>query len=376
MFYKTLCCGATLKGDEGQEEEFIEQQSLTINPLSLLSPQQALELFSFLTEHKDYLKMMHHQQNLSDSDDDSSTLKADPPSVTIEEIKKSESLGSVIDVKLEEEKLKEEPQDKKIVIDVSKINKEMCSPKLNELKELLESANKTVATIVSSQENLHQFDNLSSDNTISIIQKTSNMLEINTSPNISRSNSDWDCSERAGKYNKKPAPKAPETAKDEKEERDEKDEEEKALKATLVIKTGTVKSFTGHEAVDAVVKRRKKTNAKTAARESFSKLLTIPKNIFHNAFHKDKDEDAKFLSSEKSRSRSESYENVKREVDVTNVLLSAASDEKKNSNEGDTYISLRSDSIDCDITTPQTSNSQEVINKATPENTQKEETIV
>ncbi|XP_032454861.1 uncharacterized protein LOC100120566 isoform X2 [Nasonia vitripennis] len=341
--------------DEMQEDEQhvenIEQLSL-VNPLSLLTPEQTLEILSFLNKHKDHIKMIQGTQNLSDSDDDS-TLKADlPPAVKIEvnkdESKQEDIVHSVIDVKVEEV-AREEPQDNKIVIDVTNINKEMCSEKLDELKELLQNANKAVATIVSSQENLSQLDG-----EISIIQKT-NTLEIKSSPSISRSSSP-DCSERAGKYHKKPAPKAPETSKEEDDE-----EEEKALKATLVIKTGTVKSFTDNEPV----KRRKKSSAKTAARDSFSKLLTIPKNIFHNAFHKDsKEDDAKSLSSEKSVS----CENV----DVTNVLLHAMHDDKNRSSEGDTYISLRSDSIDGDIATSQVQKPEE----EEPKNIRKEETIV
>lgn len=337
-----------------KNEELVEniEQLSPANPLSLLTPEQTLEILSFLTKHKDHMKMIQSAQNLSDSDDDS-TLKADlPPTLRIEEKidepKQENLVHSMIDVKVEEV-AHEEPQHNKIVIDVTNINKEMCSEKLDELKELLQNANKAVATIVSSQENLSQMDG-----EISIIQKT-NTLEIKTSPSISRSSSP-DCSERAGKYHKKPAPRAPETSKEEEDE-----EEEKALKATLVIKTGTVKSFSDNE----VVKRRKKSSAKTAARDSFSKLLTIPKNIFHNAFHKDnKEDDAKSLSSEKSVS----CENV----DVTNVLLHAMNDGKNRSNEADTYISLRSDSIDGDIATSQVQKPEEGELKKF----RKEETIV
>lgn len=226
------------------------------------------------------------QSNQSDSDDDSSTLTADSPDNKNPEVK---------------EKL-EELNDAKIVLDETKIKAEMCSEKLDALKELIQSANKTVA---------------------SIVPETPNLLDVEAS--VSRSNSD--SSERAGKYHKKPAPKAP---KDEEQEFADEDEQEKPLKATLVIKTG----ITNNQAVDAVIKKRRKVQEKKiAARDSFSKFLTIPKNIFHNAFHRD--DDARSLS---SRSRSGSREKV-------DALFSA------NSTEDITYISLKPDSIDSDIST-------------------------
>ncbi|XP_058802924.1 uncharacterized protein LOC131670929 isoform X2 [Phymastichus coffea] len=290
------------KAAEVDETEGPEISETLPNPFALLNTQQTLELLSFLSRNKEYLGMLHHQQNLSDSDDDSSTLKADTPTIKVDDAK-----GSVIDVKVEEEEVAE-PKQQELKIDAD----EICSDKLNRLKELLDSANKAVATMVGSQENL-------TDAGISIVQKTCNTLEIKTSPSISRSNSD--CSiERAGKYHKKPAPKAPE-----KEESSQDETEGRALKATLVIKTGSVKTLSSNAAVDAVIKRRKRSSAKTAARESFSKLLTIPKTIFHNAFHKDKDDE----------SSSSSRENM----DVTEVLANTDS----------SYVSLRSDSIDGDV---------------------------
>ena len=55
--------------------------------------------------------------------------------------------------------------------------------------------------------------------------------------NLSRSNSD--SINRAGRYNKMPAPKVPVTTSEE----DLNDDSQNALKATLVIKTGTLKTF-------------------------------------------------------------------------------------------------------------------------------------
>lgn len=261
-----------LKVEELPEEDE-EAQS---HPLSHLTPDQTLEILRFLSQNKDYVRMLQQSHSDTDDEDDDSTLKSDSP-----------------DTK-NVNKLPEEFTDAKIVLDETKIKAEMCSEKLVALKELIQSANNTVASIVTTQEN-------------------PNLLDVKAS--ISRSSSD--SSERAGRYHKKPAPKVPDEA-----------EEEKPLKATLVIKTG----LTNNEAVDAVIKKRKKVQEKKmAAREGFSKFLAIPKNILHNAFHRD--DDARSLS---SRSRSTSRENV-------DALL--------NSEEDITYISLKPDRIDSDIAT-------------------------
>ncbi|XP_023246300.1 uncharacterized protein LOC106647699 [Copidosoma floridanum] len=231
------------------------------NPASFLIFQQTLEFLTFLSQNTDHFTALQSQQRQScmvssdSEEDDSSTLKADDSSCLAIEEKKE--LVNVIkpSILMLQDAVGGENQ-------LSKDDDKMC----------LEDKQQTM-----------------DDSCV----KMRDFLEIKSSTDISRSSSD--CSERAGKYHKRPAPKAPETlaCKEDEEEQEEDSVEEKPVKATLVIKTGgTVKSFTSIASCDdAEVKRRKKSSARTAARESFSKLLTIPKNIFHSAFHKEREAD-------------------------------------------------------------------------------------
>lgn len=123
---------------------------------------------------------------------------------------------------------------------------------------------------------------------------------------------------RGGKYRKKPAPKAPEHYED----------TQKSVKATLVIKSGTLTTIT--KVSDEKVEPRKKETKSS----SFSKLLTLPKNIFHQTFHGG-------ILEHRSRSSSFIGNKSKGDMDVENILRRAASAGDDNS-----YVSLRSDSID------------------------------
>lgn len=226
-------------------------------------------------------------------------------------------------------------------IDVDKITSEICQNKFDELKQLISSAQKAVSNIISTDDN-------------------SSSLGLPRTPVISRSNSD-SCRDRAGKYNKKPAPKAPAT----KSEEDFDDaESQRAFKATLVIKTGTVKTvsnvdatkdvFVSHSRSDSPKGKRKRTKA-AKTKEGFSKLLTIPKSIFHTAFNHKDDESSRSRSGSRSRSvslssREEHSENNDRastssgiNVDVETALIKAAA---VRDSQAETYIDLRSNSID------------------------------
>ena len=262
-------------------------------------------------------------------------------------------------------------QEPKITVD--KITDSICQDKLDELKVLLINARKAVTNIVSSHEKLNsteQLQNIPNETEINHTEEkkispaletsSSNSLEVWTTPNVSRSNSDSDC--RAGKYNKKPAPKVPITKLD-----DEETASQNALKATLVIKTGTLKTFTNvSETKNVFVSHlpessKSKKKKKSRKREGFSKLLTIPKTFFNHAFHKEqrdstsKEEDANSSFSEASGSRSRSVsvgsreanclESVgkKQSVDLEDVFKVALSDDDPKNL---TYVDLRSESID------------------------------
>lgn len=217
-------------------------------------------------------------------------------------------------------------QRSEIGADLERITGEICQQKFDELKQLLDDAHKAVTGIVSSQEKL---------NTLNRGKEHVNEQEIKTADSSSIcardtavhppvtpsiSNYDFDSDNRAGKYHKKPAPKAP--ASDEaiiNNENLDENESQNALKATLVIKTGTLRTVSNADAMKDIflphtsdTKKRKKKSNKLRAKESISKLLTIPKNIFHNAFHKEqnetssKEEDSSSTYSETSESASRS----------------------------------------------------------------------
>ncbi|XP_024888181.1 uncharacterized protein LOC112465022 isoform X3 [Temnothorax curvispinosus] len=210
--------------------------------------------------------------------------------------------------------------------DLERITGEICQQKFDELKQLLDDAHKAVTGIVSSQEKL---------NTINRDKEHVNVREIKTGdsssicgrdivaqPPVTPSTSSYDLDgdNRAGKYHKKPAPKAPISNETVISNEDiDENESQNALKATLVIKTGTLRTVSSADATKDIflahtsdTKKRKKKSSKLRAKESISKLLTIPKNIFHSAFHKEqnetssKEEDSSSTYSETSGSASRS----------------------------------------------------------------------
>lgn len=254
--------------------------------------------------------------------------------------------------------------------DLEPITGEICQQKFDELKQLLDDAHKAVTGIVSSQEKLNNrgkehMNEIRTGESSSICAR-----DIAVQPPVA-SSYDFDDDNRAGKYHKKPAPKVPisNEAVMNNENIDE-NESRNALKATLVIKTGTLRTVSNADATKNIflahasdTTKRKKKSSKSRAKESISKLLTIPKNIFHNAFHKEqnetsfKDEDFSSTYSESgSTSRSGSIGSQvfvdasaklsasKQEMDVEEIPL-RRDDNTKNSDKDVNFFAKKLDTI-------------------------------
>ncbi|XP_018052638.1 PREDICTED: uncharacterized protein LOC108690064 isoform X1 [Atta colombica] len=252
---------------------------------------------------------------------------------------------------------------------LERITGEICQQKFNELKQLLDDAHKAVTSIVSSQEKLNTIDKgkehireIRTDNSLSTCACDTAVQSYITS---SISNCDLDGDTRAGKYHKKLAPKVPTSNEIISNEDINENESQNALKATLVIKTGTLRTVSNADTTKDIflahtpdTKKRKKKSNRLRAKESFSKLLTIPKNIFHNAFHKEqneasaKEEDSSSSYSETSESASRSssigsqaFVNTssklsvsKQEVDVEEIPLKSERDDNiKNFDKDNTF---------------------------------------
>ncbi|XP_017885516.1 uncharacterized protein LOC108628026 isoform X2 [Ceratina calcarata] len=178
---------------------------------------------------------------------------------------------------------------------------ELCKDKFDELKQLLSDTRKAVDDIVSTRKTSR-----GSEHDVCL-----NPDDTNTSRRID--DSAVERFGRAGKYNKKPAPKVP-LARDERRAKSGEDDDsieadaQNAFKATLVIKTGILKSFSNATTTkDTFVARpRTSSNGSTSrgtnqgdkskrqrTKEGFSipRFFAIPKNIFHGAFHKSRDVD-------------------------------------------------------------------------------------
>lgn len=256
-------------------------------------------------------------------------------------------------------------QNPDIGADIERITSEICQEKFNELKELLDDAHKIARSIVSSQEKLNTIDE-GKEHDVSVPEMKADdsssrdcdtTFQRSVTPISSSCNLDSD--NRAGKYHKKPAPKAPiDTEAIINNEDANENVSENALKATLVIKTGMLRTVSNADATKDIflphttdLKKRKKKSNRLRAKESFSKLLTIPKNIFHNAFHKEqsetssKDDDSSSTFSETSESASRSgsfgsqvfvdasakLSTSKQEIDVEEISLRAEPDNTKSS---------------------------------------------
>lgn len=166
---------------------------------------------------------------------------------------------------------------------------DICKDKLEELKRLLSDARRTVSGDLKES-------------------------EVFSTPSVSRSNSESDC--RAGKYHKKPAPRVPELTKS----AENLDDSAMPVKATLVIKTGSVrgKNFRDKKSSEREIRVSK-------SHEGLAKLLKFPKTIFQG-FHRENKE-----------------VNTNTEDNIEGLLLRAAQSDNMLD---DTYVSLRSDSVD------------------------------
>jgi len=246
--------------------------------------------------------------------------------------------------------------------DLERITGEICQQKFDELKQLLDNAHKAVTDIVSSQEKLNAIDRGKEHINIREIRtdvdsSSTCARDIAVQPLVTPSTSSYDLDgdNRAGKYRKKPAPNPPINNEIINNEDIDENESQNALKATLVIKTGTLRTVSNANATKDVflahnipdTKKRKKKSSRLRAKESFSKLLTIPKNIFHSAFHKEqsetssKEEDSSSTYSETSGSASRSgsigsqmfvdasakLSASKQDVDVEEILLKPERDD-------------------------------------------------
>lgn len=288
------------------------------------------------------------------------------------------------------------------------VTDELCQDKFDELKQLLNDARKAVNNIVHTQEKLQrsvtpvterlssedasqnvdvetanenenvgkdgedakassertkEIENTADDkDAVNMVAEydSASYLDVWTTPSVSRSNSD--SLGRAGKYNKKPAPKVPLT---ESEEDLNETDAQSALKATLVIKTGTLKTFSNTGTAKDVfiahatgAKSKGKKCKRQRTKEGFSKLLAIPKNIFHSAFSKERkasktDDSSSDISTSETRSNSiEPQETIielapkpsssGQEINVQNDDKSE-NDISDSSNSSDTYVLAPSD---------------------------------
>ncbi|KOC70340.1 Receptor expression-enhancing protein 4 [Habropoda laboriosa] len=385
--------------DSGEDSDSIDPPfSKNISfptPLSLLTPEQALEFLLLLSQNSnvaDYIKFdrdsfvagnEHLLENTSQSgpeleqikskelkDNSSGTVltaevqviqsietKAVPEqSSTLERSNDSKDTSNSTQIKQSEVEKYEKPEE--VIADetstVSRVTDELCQNKFDELKQLLSNAHKAVNNIVYTQEKFKK-SNTSIPETLSEKKEPSENVDTQKDPNVSRSNSD--SLGRAGRYNKRPAPKVP-IAKS--EENLNVTDTQSALKATLVIKTGTLKTFSNTGTTKdvfiahATEKLKGKKSKRQRTKEGFSKLLTIPKNIFHNAFYREHKSSAKAedsssdISADQSRSNSiEPQETIIELAPNSNREANVQNDDKSDndtSNSSDTYILASNDS--------------------------------
>ncbi|XP_076294447.1 uncharacterized protein LOC143215815 [Lasioglossum baleicum] len=311
--------------------------------------------------------------------------------VAIEEVKDKE----IVDNPVDDQVVKVEEKTPEIIPEASVIDQEphtvpegptsesdrsltdeLCQTKFDELKQLLSEAHKAVNNIVYTQEKQKGSNSSIPDS----LSQTEANVDTNEGPSDAKETSketdeskevddaiaengnalqnSSDSLSRAGKYNKKPAPKAPLT-KSEEDLNEEADltevDSQNALKATLVIKTGTVKTFSNTSQTKDVFiahvadKSKSKKSKRQRTKEGFTKLLTIPKNIFHSAFHREhrgslKSEDsASEISAAESRSvSSEPQETI---IELAPKLSISSQDtntddksDNDTSNSSDTYV--------------------------------------
>ncbi|XP_076396339.1 uncharacterized protein LOC100882255 [Megachile rotundata] len=365
-------------------------------PLTHVTPEQALEILLLLSQNSnvaDYIKL--GRPFLAGNDDSLENTSQSGPQPCGMESKSSEPVP-IAEVQviqsIETKTVAEQPSTN----DTSNkelshsISDELCQNKFDELKQLLSDAHKAVSSIVYTQESKHDGTSITEtdssnvdvkkeDTKIVVPLKTSEdtQLSTETEDSINKVDSEYEDANRAGKYHKKPAPKAP-LAKSE-EDMDETDSQN-ALKATLVIKTGTVKTFSNISSTKDVFiahatdgKPKGKKSKRQRTKEGFSKLLTIPKNIFHNAFSKEqKGVKAEDSVSETSESRSNSIESQETIIELAPKSHRENADDKSEndtSNSSGSYIlasndeanEIKKENKDIDETKPVATNSESTI---------------
>ncbi|CAD6208710.1 GSCOCG00003518001-RA-CDS, partial [Cotesia congregata] len=269
----------------------IEKLSITknFNKIKKLSSADSIE------DPKNLTKLIEKNDLINSTSEKLKKFSSDNSSLSIpKEVKKLSSSHEILKV-TSEEKL---PCSSISNVDITKITDEICQEKFKELKRLLNTAHEAVTSIV------HPPPNEGRDSTYLEV-KSNSKSSLLSSPSVSRSSSDCD---RAGKYNKKPAPRVPCSKSQLNSDNDPEEETdiEQALKATLVIKTGTVKTFTNVNNTKNVFFTHPTTSHRHSSpsvsknnkkKKSLSRFLAIPRNLFGN-----KDKSGVNSRSESSRS--------------------------------------------------------------------------
>ncbi|XP_076623789.1 uncharacterized protein LOC143343135 [Colletes latitarsis] len=400
-------------GEDSDSNDLPSPKNISLpTPLSLVTPEQALEILLLLSKNSnvaDYIKFDRGSFVAGNDDLVENTSQSGPKPLKLESESRSDSAltaevqiiqsivtktvpeqsTSVQETKtegsLETSVIDQVPLvvSEKSVVDVDRsVTDELCQNKFDELKQLLSEAHKAVNNIVHTQEQLKLTDTdkddcedqkkvpskvdeesktVASNEPIKIITENdiASTLDLWATPNVSRSNSD--SINRSGKYHKKPAPKIPLTRSEEDLATDT--DSQNAVKATLVIKTGTLKTFSNTGAPKDVFiahvadKSKGKKSKRQRTKEGFSKLLTIPKNIFHGAFSRDQKGSSKADDSSPDVSASQSRSNS---IEPQETIIELAPKSSNSSQE----INDKSDN---------TSNSSDIYNDAENANKVEEE---
>ncbi|XP_015112962.1 uncharacterized protein LOC107038395 [Diachasma alloeum] len=236
---------ATKKAPEDEEEDWELAPGSNQLPLTLseISAKQALELLFLLSRVNvprswSEPKLTEIQENQTDSRSEEIFCDASSSGhVTIHEEmveisqvdseKTEDSLSPSKGSPSEVLKRLEDTPGELSQIDMTKITEEICQEKMSELKRLLSNAQSAVSSLANSQEDLRIESEVDCE---AMECPDVNPAEVWTTPDTSRSYSE--SNDRAGKYNKKPAPRVPVAYTHEQQE----EMEEKALRATLVLK--------------------------------------------------------------------------------------------------------------------------------------------
>lgn len=349
--------------DSGEDSDSIDPpSSKNISfppPLNLVTPEQALEILLLLSRNRNVADYINFDRGpvLPGNDDLLKHTSQSGPELEMGNEPRKESVDSSDTVRTIQTLETDPEQSFTLVRETSVcsdcppttiVTDELCQNKFEELKQLLSDARKAVNNIVHTQEKLRQSDASIIESCDSKIENTrredeknaleeskgtsapdddeeeavNGSLDVWTTPSVSRSNSDN--LGRAGKYRKKPAPRAPLARSEEKLNEDGGG----VLKATLVIKTGTLKSFSNASSSKEVFVSKGKRSKRQRTKEGLSKLFTIPRNMFQNAFHRAKEdsdetgsssiEPPKFSSSSSSSCQERGTNDEKNENDTSN----------------------------------------------------------